>query len=228
MYIQHPYKYDGVFYAKIDGKYIEISRDVAKVMLSDYRNERNRKKRWKNHDEDMGEEVDEKCDKKTKKETENPKDFLDDNELMELQELMEELDETRKENAGDLPDQDTVTETKDEKCPLEKTEEKPRKKKPFRPSEVMECVLVGKEQKYSLEYYRDEKVTVEFQAMRSVQKQELAQCLNRLSPEEQFIIRQTFFEEMSQKDIASILGIDRSTVSRRIKFALLKMRKMMK
>ena len=39
MYVEHPYKFNDKFYAKVDGKFYEITREVAKVMLSAYRNE---------------------------------------------------------------------------------------------------------------------------------------------------------------------------------------------
>ena len=39
MYVEHPYKFNDKFYAKVDGKFYEITREVAKEMLSAYRNE---------------------------------------------------------------------------------------------------------------------------------------------------------------------------------------------
>ena len=32
MYIEHPYKYDGKYYANVDGKMIEITKEVAYAM----------------------------------------------------------------------------------------------------------------------------------------------------------------------------------------------------
>ena len=46
MYVEHPYKFDDKFYAKVDGKFYEITREVAKAMLSAYRNEVYRSKKW--------------------------------------------------------------------------------------------------------------------------------------------------------------------------------------
>ena len=43
MYVEHPYKFNDKFYAKVDGKFYEITREVAKAMLSAYRNEIYRK-----------------------------------------------------------------------------------------------------------------------------------------------------------------------------------------
>ena len=47
MYVEHPYKFNDKFYAKVDGKFYEITREVAKAMLSAYRNEA---RRSGNHD----------------------------------------------------------------------------------------------------------------------------------------------------------------------------------
>lgn len=65
MYIEHPFKYNGVYYAKVDGKLIEITEEQAKVMLSFYRNPRNYEKRWapKNDvlEEQMQEDLGDSC-----------------------------------------------------------------------------------------------------------------------------------------------------------------------
>jgi RNA polymerase sigma factor (sigma-70 family) len=37
MYIEHPYNFDGKFYAKVDGKFIEITKEVAYAMNNFYR-----------------------------------------------------------------------------------------------------------------------------------------------------------------------------------------------
>ena len=54
MYVEHPYKFNDKFYAKVDGKFYEITKEVAKAMLSAYRNEVYRSKmaagRPRNHD----------------------------------------------------------------------------------------------------------------------------------------------------------------------------------
>lgn len=46
MYVQHPYRYEGKYYAKIDGKFYEISKEVAMAMFADYRNEIYRSRKW--------------------------------------------------------------------------------------------------------------------------------------------------------------------------------------
>lgn len=35
MYVQHPYKYEGKYYAKIDGVFYEISKEVAMAMTKE-------------------------------------------------------------------------------------------------------------------------------------------------------------------------------------------------
>ena len=50
MYVEHPYKFNDKFYAKVDGKFYEITREVAKAMLSAYRNEIYRSKKWQPED----------------------------------------------------------------------------------------------------------------------------------------------------------------------------------
>ena len=47
---EHPYKFNDKFYAKVDGKFYEITREVAKAMLSAYRNEVYRSKKWQPED----------------------------------------------------------------------------------------------------------------------------------------------------------------------------------
>ena len=46
MYVQHPYKFEGKYYAQIDGVFSEISKEVAMAMFADYRNEIYRSRKW--------------------------------------------------------------------------------------------------------------------------------------------------------------------------------------
>ena len=48
MYIEHPYKYDGKYYANVDGKMIEITKEVAYAMNNFYRSSQPRKIEIKN------------------------------------------------------------------------------------------------------------------------------------------------------------------------------------
>ena len=86
MYIEHPFKYDGVYYAKVDGELIEITREQAKVMLSFYRNYKNYDKKWGYRGEEDND--DENSEQRKKKEKE---------ELDCCKELMDELEQEEKE-----------------------------------------------------------------------------------------------------------------------------------
>lgn len=46
MYVQHPYKFEGKYFAKIDGVFYEISKEVAMAMFAEYRNEIYRSRKW--------------------------------------------------------------------------------------------------------------------------------------------------------------------------------------
>ncbi len=54
MYIEHPYFYDGKYYANIDGEMIEITREVAYAMNNFYRSSKAKKVEIKN---ELGGEV---------------------------------------------------------------------------------------------------------------------------------------------------------------------------
>lgn len=57
MYVQHPYKFDGKYYANIDGEFFEITKEVAMAMLSDYRKQIYRSRKWAPETEDAQEEA---------------------------------------------------------------------------------------------------------------------------------------------------------------------------
>lgn len=57
MYVQHPYKFEGKYYAKIDGNFYEISKEVAMAMFADYRNEIYRSRKWAPDDNKDKEEI---------------------------------------------------------------------------------------------------------------------------------------------------------------------------
>ena len=52
MYVQHPYKFDGKYFANVDGEFIEITKEVAMAMLSDYRKQIYRSRKWAPETED--------------------------------------------------------------------------------------------------------------------------------------------------------------------------------
>ena len=85
MYIEHPFKYDGVYYAKVDGELIEITREQAKVMLSFYRNYKNYDKKWGYRgEEDNDDENSEQKKKKEKEELDSCKELMDDGRVQIL------------------------------------------------------------------------------------------------------------------------------------------------
>lgn len=55
MYIEHPYFYDGKYFANVDGQMIEITREVAYAMNNFYRSSKAKKVEIKN---ELGEVVD--------------------------------------------------------------------------------------------------------------------------------------------------------------------------
>lgn len=69
MYIEHPYKYDGKYYANVDGKMIEITKEVAYAMNNFYRSSQPRKVAIKN---EKGEIVEKKIREIPYSETQGP------------------------------------------------------------------------------------------------------------------------------------------------------------
>ena len=58
MYIEHPYFYEGKYYANIDGEMIEVTKEVAYAMNNFYRSSKAKKVEIKN---ELGEVVDRCC-----------------------------------------------------------------------------------------------------------------------------------------------------------------------
>ena len=157
MYVQHPYKFDRKYYAKIDGEYIEISKEVAKVMLADYRNEIYRSRKW-------------------------------------------------------APD----------------TEEQYRKRKVKR-TEILDCAFSANAEGVSIQDLADPtQMGVEEMVLRREEAEELHRNIDRLTEQEQFIIRSIYFEGVKQVDVARELGISKSYLSQKLGMILKKMRKMYK
>ena len=71
MYVQHPYKFEGKYYAKIDGVFYEISKEVAMAMIADYRNEIYRSRKWAPDDREEDLQMEELQDLKIDNEKEN-------------------------------------------------------------------------------------------------------------------------------------------------------------
>ena len=136
MYIEHPFKYDGVYYAKVDGELIEITREQAKVMLSFYRNYKNYDKKWGYRGEEDNDE--ENSEQRKKKEKE---------ELDSCKELMDELEQEEKEAEKKAAGAEAVQEKSDKKADgkKEKKGNEPKKRKLVVPREiVLDCVFSEK------------------------------------------------------------------------------------
>ena len=76
MYVQHPYKYEGKYYAKIDGVFYEISKEVAMAMFAEYRNEIYRSRKWALESEE-DDQMEDFQDLENKQEKEEPADQKD-------------------------------------------------------------------------------------------------------------------------------------------------------
>ena len=76
MYVQHPYKYEGKYYAKIDGVFYEISKEVAMAMFAEYRNEIYRSRKWAPESEG-DDQMEDFQDLENKQEKEEPADQKD-------------------------------------------------------------------------------------------------------------------------------------------------------
>lgn len=103
MYKEYPFKYGDVYYAKVDGELIEITREQAKVMLAFYRNYKNYDKKW---DCRGGDNSNEDAEQKKKKEQE---------ELDSCKDLMDELEQEEKEAEKKTAEEEAAQEKADQK-----------------------------------------------------------------------------------------------------------------
>lgn len=167
MYIEHPFKYNGVYYAKIDGELIEITKEQAKVMLSFYRNSRNYEKRWapkdSENDKQKNEEVTEEC-----------------------QDLLRELEEEEK---------------RVEPCEriISCSTQKQKRKMILQREMILDCVF-----------------------------SENAEGISMLAEEDQHIIREVYFNDVPQVQVAKGLGITPQALNSRLKYIMVRLRRMYK
>jgi len=154
MYVEHPYKFNDKFYAKVDGEFYEITREVAKAMLSAYRNEIYRSRKW------------------------NP------------------------EGSKDI-------------------------KRKTKRTEILDCVFSENADGIGVEDLPDvQQRSVEDMVIMETEAVELHKNIEKLSEQEQFIIKSIYFEGIKQVDLAKILGISKVRMSQKVKAILKKMRKM--
>ena len=128
MHIEHPFKYDGVYYAKVDRELIVITREQAKVMLSFYRNYKNYDKKWGYRGEEDND--DENSEQRKKKEKE---------ELDSCKELMDELEQEEKEAEKIAAEAEAAQKKSDQKADgkKEKKGTEPKKRKLVVPREII-------------------------------------------------------------------------------------------
>lgn len=196
MYIEHPFKYNGVYYAKIDGELIEITKEQAKVMLSFYRNSRNYEKRWSPKDKE-----------KTAKQTQ-------DDQMDSCQDLLRELEEEEK----------NTTECR-QTC---KCGAKNKKRKMVLQREmILDCVFSENAEGLSVQDLPDNgQPSVEDLIIEKLEYQELYSVISMLTEEEQNIIKDVFFENIPQVQVARELGITPQALNSRLKYIMMRLRRM--
>ena len=195
MYIEHPFKYNGVYYEKIDGELIEITKEQAKVMLSFYRNSRNYEKRWApkdtKNDKQKNEEVTEEC-----------------------QDLLRELEEEEK-----------IVE------PCERiiscSAQKQKRKMILQREMILDCVFSENAEGISIQDLPDlEHPGVEDMVIEKFEYQELYTRISMLAEEDQHIIREVYFNDVPQVQVAKGLGITPQALNSRLKYIMVRLRRM--
>lgn len=151
MYIEHPFFYDGKYFAKVDGEFIEISKEVAYAMNNFYRSGKPKKIEIKN---EQGEVVEKK-----------------------LREV------------------------------------------PYGEASSPDC-------NFFIESFPDVHCDVEGSAMEQVEHQEVRQVIGQLDSEERMLVYGIYFENKTQAEMASIMGVSQQAVAYKLKKVLNKMRKM--
>lgn len=200
MYIEHPFKYNGVYYAKVDGKLIEITKEQAKVMLSFYRNNRNYEKRWKPKNEEFS--------NMESAESELELNFCDD--------LIRELEEEEK----NVIDNEVAG-----KC----QNKKKKRKMVLQREMILDCVFSENAAGISVQDLPgSEQPSVEQMVFQKMEYQKLYKMLSKLTEEEQFIIREVFFQDVPQVEVARVLGITPQALGSRLKYIMIRLRRLYK
>ena len=219
MYIEHPFKYDGVYYAKVDGELIEITKEQAKVMLSFYRNYKNYDKKWGYRGEEDND--DENSEQKKKKEKE---------EIDSCKELMDELEQEEKEAEKKAAQAEAVQKKADKKADgkKEKKGSEPKKRKLVVPREiVLDCVFSENAFDLSVQDMPGENPqSTEAVVMKQLEYEELHEKVSMLSEQDQYIIREVFFKGLSQVEVARNMGVTPQNLHSRLKYALTRLRRL--
>lgn len=216
MYIEHPFKYDGVYYAKVDGELIEITREQAKVMLSFYRNYKNYDKKWGYKGEEDND--DENSEQRKKKEKE---------ELDSCKELMDELEQEEKEAEKKAVEAEAVQKKADQEADGKKGTE-PKKRKLVVPREIMlDCVFSENAFDLSVQDMPGENPqSTEAVVMKQLEYEELHEKVSLLSEQDQYIISEVFFKGLSQVEVARSMGVTPQNLHSRLKYALTRLRRL--
>ena len=199
MYVQHPYKFDGKYYAKIDGNFYEISKEVAMAMLSSYRKEIYRSLKWAPEDDS------EETEKKLQEE---------ENILEQLGELTDDAEEC----AG-------VDGTEEGMKPVMTPKKKWKRKTKY--VEILDCAFSENADGLSVADLPDEsRKSVEETVIIRAEEEVLHKLIRHLSEQEQFIIRSVYFEDRQQKDVAAQLGMSKQLLHKRLQMIYRKLRKL--
>lgn len=201
MYVQHPYKYDGKYYAKIDNEFIEITKEVAKVMVADYKKQVYYNKKWALDDENTKmKSLDEAVDKEDFDEQ-----TLPDNEDMSDMEPV---------------DGDNVVITK-------ATGGSNNWKRKTKYTMITECVLLDKTEYTSMEEITDiEQLSLDDLMIQKEENELLYEKISMLTERQQFIIKAIYFEGRKQNEVAKSMGITKGRLSQLLNAALYQMRKL--
>lgn len=179
MYVQHPYKYKGKYYAKIDGVFYEISKEVAMAMFAEYRNEIYRSRKWAPESEE-------------------------DDQMEDFQNL-----ENKQKKEAPVDQKDKKWKRKTKRC------------------EILDCAFSANSDGLSIADMADDtQMSMEEMVILKEESRILHEKIDKLSLQEQFIIKSIYFDDMKQKDVAEILGVTKGALSQRLNTILRKMRNM--
>lgn len=179
IYVQHPYKYEGKYYAKIDGVFYEISKEVAMAMFAEYRNEIYRSRKWAPESEE-------------------------DDQMEDFQDL-----ENKQEKEEPADQKDKKWKRKTKRC------------------EILDCAFSANSDGLSIADMSDDtQMSMEEMMILKEESRILHEKIDKLSLQEQFIIKSIYFDDMKQKDVAEILGVTKGALSQRLNTILRKMRNM--
>ena len=201
MYYEHPFKIDGVYYAKIDGELIEITEELARAMLKYYRKDKRYIRRWM---------PDLKSKEEQKKEDEALREACGD--------LLTKIEEELR-LAKDEKSKQTEESKSHKEAPV-----KP-KRKDFRRELILDCVFRENTDGVTVE---DMAATdydyVEQQVIKTIELEILRKKLSLLSEEDRYLIDAVYFRNIPQVELAKAYGISPQAMSYRMKYVRARLR----